>query len=338
MRAVMSAVVSFKPSDGPERHATRSEVRKGLAQAGLTPPPLVRYRDRISETEPDGWERDLFAELARVVGAASKEREHISPDDLLVLDDSKIDLRDFSDAAGVYIDDGTEAIKATALKGLAGYALPVLTRMPARSGEDRDKRRSAAQSLLFASTVTPTRSLFIVSSENERSVTFRLHHQLIERLQKGCEDLVVLLHDPIPSDGGQLTIRFDGAIEIYEVGQEDSTIKGSIVGNSFRERAQDAVRAERVQYTAFFVLFMLFLVLLALLAVEHLSNGTVADAIIVRHGKSFVYRDDGFWLGEAQRLQSGVIPVLLVTVVTLVLRFPRGLIIRWTQRYTKPHS
>jgi hypothetical protein len=336
MRAVMSAVVSFKPSNGPARLATRAEVRKGLAEAGLTPPPLVRYRDRVSETEPDGWERDLFAELARVVGAASKEREHISPDDLLVLDDSTIELRDFSDAAGEFIDDDTDAIKATALKGLAGYALPVLTRMPARSGEDRDKRRSAAQSLLFASTVTPTRSLFIVSSENERSVTFRLHHQLIERLQKGCEDLVVQLHNSIPFDGGQLTIRFDGAIEIYEVGQEDSTIKGEIVGTSFRERVQDAMRAEPVQYTAFLVLFSLFLVLLGLLTTEHFSNGTVLDPIFVRHGRSFVQRDDGFWLGEAQRLQSGLIPVLLVTGVTLILRFPRGLIIRWTQRYTKP--
>jgi hypothetical protein len=184
--------------------------------------------------------------------------------------------------------------------------------------------------------VTPTRSLFIVSSENERSVTFRLHHQLIERLQKGCEDLVVQLHNSIPFDGGQLTIRFDGAIEIYEVGQEDSTIKGEIVGTSFRERVQDAMRAEPVQYTAFLVLFSLFLVLLGLLTTEHFSNGTVLDPIFVRHGRSFVQRDDGFWLGEAQRLQSGLIPVLLVTGVTLILRFPRGLIIRWTQRYTKP--
>jgi hypothetical protein len=316
------------PLDGRQL-ATKSEIRQALSVLGLTPPPLMRYRDRALTNEPEAHkiERDLFRELTRVIGAAAKERESD------MLRDIAVKRPDFHDAADEYISPDTDKAQAEALRGLAGFALPVLTRMPARSDEDRDKRRNAADSLLFASTVTPTRALFIVSSENERAVTFRIHHQLIERLQQGCEDLIRMIEKPIVIEAGEVHMIFDGQIEIYEVGQEDSTIMGAIVGTSFSARLKYAARKERAQYWALGVLILLLIILFGFLAVRHFQDSTIADAVIRRNRREFVTRHDAFWTGETQRLQSGLIPVLLVSAITLVIKFPRGVVVRWTQRY-----
>jgi hypothetical protein len=345
VRAVLSAKVTLVPSMGanstgdqhPSTFPSRAEIREALSACGLAPLPLTRFRRQASEVE-DGGDRSeisLFRQLAKVVGDTAKEREDLDPDELLVADDSKVREKgnlDYSDAASKYIPPDTKEHLKQALRGLAGLALPVLTRMPARSMEDRDKRRSVAESLLFASVITPTRTLFIVNSENESAVTFRLHHQLIERLQRGCEDLFELLNRRIDIQGGVLEFRFQSPIEIYEVGQEDPTILGEIVGTSTRSRIRYALNKDRAAYVVVGVLALVFCLLLVLVQ-GPLDDGTVRDQIVTVGARQYIERTDGFWEGHGQRLQSGVIPVLLVTAITLLIKFPRRLVISWSQRY-----
>jgi hypothetical protein len=170
--------------------------------------------------------------------------------------------------------------------------------------------------------------------ENERSATFRLHHRLIERLQEACEDLIALLTKPVDlPDGSSVDFEFLSPIEIYEVGQEDSTILGEIVGYSFSPRLRYAVRKDRPSYIATCVLAALFVVLLAILLAHHMHSDHSTVFLTVSQGRSFFAQPDNFWPGQAERLQSGVIPVLLVTVLTLITRFPRGVFISWSQRY-----
>lgn len=341
MRAVLSATVRHdRTADDGGPHsgfASRGQIREALSGRGLTPPPLLRYRRDAEHDLDDVSERILFRGLATVVGAAASQREFLNPDDLLVEDDSRIRAKarlvNYVDAAKEHIPADTAEQERRALEGLASFALPVLMRMPSHSVEDRDKRRSAADSLLFASRLTPTRTLFVVSSENEEAVTFRLHHQLIERLQKGCEDLITKLSQPIPVRNGTITFTFESPVEIYEVGQEDPTILGEIVGTTLRARWKYARRKERISYAVLAVLFVVFSGLVAYLVAAHLGQPVVDDAIVTTTGGQYVRRDDGFWIGQAQRLQSGVIPVLLVTAITLVIRFPRGVVISWIQRY-----
>ena len=173
----------------------------------------------------------------------------------------------------------------------------------------------------------------MVNSENESAVTFRLHHQLIERLQRGCEDVVMLLNRKVKIEGGILEFKFQSPIEIYEVGQEDPTILGIIVGTSTRARIVYALRKDRASYVVALVLTLLLCALLVILLQGHLDDATVRDQIVTNAGRQYVERNDGFWEGQGQRLQSGVVPVLLVTVITLFIRFPRGLVISWNQRY-----
>src|SRR4051812_32121303 len=77
MRAVMTATVSMVPgreaaaSEAPvlaRRHASREEIREALTTVGLTPPPLVRYRDKASgRALVHEDESALFRDLTRVV-------------------------------------------------------------------------------------------------------------------------------------------------------------------------------------------------------------------------------------------------------------------------------
>jgi len=339
MRAVLSATVSWVSSDsgsglsGRRGLPTRSQIRDALAAKGLTPPPLVKYRTRSPEvqSESEVSEVALFRELARVVGSVAKERETLTPDDLLITDSAILDTD--ADAAGKHLSESLDVAASHAIQGLSRYALPVLTRMPTRSIEDRDKRRSAADNLLFTSSLDPTRTLFVVSQENEGAVTFRLHHQLVERLQRGTEDMFKRLSGPIELEGGTVEFLFQSPIEIYEVGQEDATILGEVVGTSTASRIRYALARDRVSYLVFAILAAVFLGLFLTLLVQHIAHSTVFLAIVGPHNAERVSESDGFWLGQGQRLQSAVVPVLLVTGVTLLVKFPRGTVIKWNQRY-----
>jgi hypothetical protein len=315
-------------------YPTRAELRAAFTARGLTPPPLLQWRRLIDTSESETSEGELFSQLSTAVGAASREQESLHPDDLL--DDSEVrgKLSTNADAVAQHIDSAASDVLREALQGLAAYTMPVLMRMPARSVEDRERRRSAAQSIIFASSLNPTRTLFMVNMENEGSLTFRLHHRLIERLQQACEDLIRMLSEPIIiAKGVAVSIQFQSPIEIYEVGQEDSTILGEVVGTSFGPRWRYALRKDRVSYVAVTVLALLFLVLLATLLQQHLHAGHPRLYIGTSGGRTYIDQPDNFWLGQAERLQSGVIPVLLVTLLTLIIRFPRGVIISWSQRY-----
>lgn len=284
-------------------------------------------------------ERKLFDELVRVVGQVSRNREEVHLEEILIADDTVLrrETVNYSDAVHEHllVAGSGDADGQDALKELASYALPVLTRMPARSIEDREKRRAAAASMIFTSTLARTRTRFVVSSENESAVTFRLHHQLIEQLQQGCEELVHKLSGEIVlQDGAQFLFTFDGRVEIYEVGQEDSTIRGDIVGTGPARRWRYAFGRDKVSYGVVAVLLVLFLGLFFYGLTIHVQNPATTTVIRGAAGRQFLIQDDGFWRGQIQRLQSGVVPVLLVTVVTLVIRFPHKLVIDWSQRYS----
>lgn len=212
-------------------------------------------------------------------------------------------------------------------------------RMPARNAEDRERRRLAAESLIYASVITPTRSQFVVSSENQRAVTVRLHNQLIELLQQGCQDLLKLLAaSPVAVLDGTVTFTLHGRIEIYEVGQEDSTITGRLVGFTIRDRLRDLSETERVGVSVATLLAVAAVALFLLLLAQHLHHSTIDLRIYGSAGHMYLAQSDDFWLGEAARLQSGVLPVLLVTCLTLLVKYPRGQVVRWTQLLRAEHG
>ena len=214
MRAVISASVRFIPKNASDEHLdkrihypNRSQIREAFAARGLNPPPLIKFHHQSENVEVESEASDvaLYKELAEVVGTVAKMRETLTPDDLLVTDAEL--LTTDSDVAKAYTSTNLDPLTQEAIRGLSRYAVPVLTRMPTRSIEDRDKRRATADSLLFASSLAPTRTMFVVNQENEGAVTFRLHHQLIERLQRGCEDLYKALNGDIEIEHG--AVRFD---------------------------------------------------------------------------------------------------------------------------------
>lgn len=85
-------------------------------------------------------------------------------------------------------------------------ATPIFERMPYRTIDDLDKLETAWRHVIFASVLPGTATRFMVTRETNGWLRFRLHNELIERLQRGCEDLVDVLSDyaaglPEPASG-----------------------------------------------------------------------------------------------------------------------------------------
>jgi uncharacterized protein (DUF1778 family) len=331
MRALMSMKVTFdQGGDGaPARYPSPEQVAEALTVVGLRPPSLVASKPLEDVAEPS--ENIVFQKLAKVATSIVVEGNSEPHDDLLRPASTMPKGQEAPTFAALARDHLGGGEIDDRVVSISSYALPVLMRMPARNAEDREKRRLAAESLVYASVVTPTRSQFVVSSENQSAVTVRLHNQLIESLREGCEHLLEVLSVPIEIKGGKLTFALQGRIEIYEVGQEDSTISGRLVGFSTRDRLQFLRETQRVNVFVALVLSVAFVVLFAFLLLHHLNEGTAVLAVQGTPGNFFLEQPDNFWLGEAERLQSGVIPVLLVTGFTLLLKYPQGEVVRWSQ-------
>jgi hypothetical protein len=332
MRALMSMSVAFKPVDGvgSVHYPTAVQIAEAFTALGLQPPSLEARRRHTDEPEPATSETVVFERLAEVATTVVQEQSH-ADDELLrpsTVDTGGKRHQTFADVARKHLSSARP--DDDVVLSLAAYALPVLMRMPARNAEDREKRRLASESLVYASVITPTRSQFVVSVENRGAVTVRLHNPLIEHLQQGCEDLLRLLKSPIVIQKGTLTIRLQNRIEIYEVGQEDSTITGRLVGFRTRDRVRDLVRNERVGVVVSALLSAAFIALFIVLVVYHGEHATSLSQIQGRPPHASLVTQDQFWLGEGQRLQSGLIPVLLVTLITVALKYPRNMTIRWT--------
>lgn len=333
MRALMSMKVTLdEAGDGKTiRYPSPEQIAEALTAVGLRPPGLLAARPQPQDGIAATAESTVFQELSKVATAIVVEGNSEPHDDLLRPASTMPKGQEaptFAALARKHLGGGEADDRVVSV---ASYALPVLMRMPARNAEDREKRRLAAEALAYASVVTPTRSQFVVSSENQSAVTVRLHNQLIESLREGCEHLLEVLSTPIEIEAGKLTFALQGRIEIYEVGQEDSTISGRLVGFSTRDRLQFLRETQRVNVFVAVALSIAFVVLFAFLLLHHLSEGTAVVAIQGTPGSFTFEQPDNFWLGEAERLQSGVIPVLLVTGFTLLLKYPQGEVVRWSQ-------
>jgi hypothetical protein len=334
MRALMSIDVSFKPAEGDDgsHYPTAEQIAEAFTTVGLQSPSLLA-RQHPSEQEPTTTsESVVFQKLAKVATAVVEGHSQ-AQDDVLQWATTARGSKPPPSFAGLAREHLGTIPNAddNLVVSLASYALPVLMRMPARNAEDRERRRLAAEDLVYASVVTPTRSQFVVSSENQSAVTVRLHNQLIERLQQGCEDLLRLLAAPVAVAGGTIAFDLRGRIEIYEVGQEDSTISGKLVGFTVRDRLHDLAETERVGVLVGCFLLLAFATLFVFLFIHHLNHGSVIVSAYGAGGHFYSVQSDQFWLGQAERLQSGVVPVLLVTGLTLLVKYPRGQVVRWTQ-------
>jgi hypothetical protein len=331
MRALMSMTVTFSPSEAASsiHYPTGEQIAEAMATVGLRPPALARRSD-------DQALQSSESELLRKLAAVAKivvERQSQAEDELIRGSSMASEGKppgSFAALARSRLPKSDPDRETVVM--LASYALPVLMRMPARNAEDRERRRLASESLMYASVVTPTRSQFVVSAENESAVTVRMHNQLIERLQNGCEDLLRLLRQPVAVAGGKVQFALDGQIQIYEVGQEDSTITGHLVGFTTKDRLRDLRKTNKVSAVVASLLAIAFLALFLLLLRQHIHHGTTTVQIHESSaGHSYYQQSDQFWLGEAERLQSGVLPVLLVTSLTLLIKYPRKQEVRWTQ-------
>jgi uncharacterized protein (DUF1778 family) len=333
MRALMSMKVTLEEAGdrAPTRYPSPEQIAEALTAVGLRPPSLVAPKPPPEVGVAGTSESAVFQKLAKVATSIVVEGNSQTQDDLLRSASTMPEGQEAPTFAALARGHQSRGEIDDRVVSIASYALPVLMRMPVRNAEDREKRRLAAESLVYASVVTPTRSQFVVSSENQSAVTVRLHNQLIESLREGCEHLLAVLSAPIEIEGGKLTFALQGRIEIYEVGQEDSTISGRLVGFSTRDRLRFLKETQRVNVFVALVLSFAFVVLFAYLFLHHLSEGTTLVAVHGTPGSFFLEQPDNFWLGEAERLQSGVIPVLLVTGFTLLLKYPQGEVVRWSQ-------
>jgi hypothetical protein len=339
MRALMSMGVELRSADGRNSGlATPEQIAEALTAVGLRPPSLAAGAGEVGQGPGEGISADavLFRKLAGVATSIVVKGDSQAQDDVLRLATSARPGEhppSFGGLAREHI--APEDPDLATLLALSSYALPVLMRMPARNAEDRERRKLAAEGLIYASVVTPTRSQFVASAENEGSITIRLHNQLIESLRQGCEDLLRLIRAPIPIAAGTLSFKLQGRIEIYEVGQEDSTISGRLIGFTRRDRLRFLAQTERVGVVVATLLTVSFLALFLFLVLHHAFAG---DSFVPLESspEGFV-QPDHFWLGQAERLQSGMIPVLLVTGITLLVKYPRGQTIDWSQ-VARPES
>lgn len=334
MRALMSIDVSFKPSGGGAgtHYPSAEQIAEAFTAVGLQSPSLLARGRPPEQASATTSESAVFRKLAKVATAVVEGHSQ-AQDDVLRWATTARDGEPPPSFAGLAREHlgTTPAADDNLVVSLSSYALPVLMRMPARNAEDRERRRLAAEDLVYASVVTPTRSQFVVSSENQGAITVRLHNQLIERLQQGCEDLLRLLAAPVAIADGTIAFDLRGRIEIYEVGQEDSTISGKLVGFTVRDRLRDLAETERVGVLVGCFLLLAFATLFVSLFIHHLNHPSAIVSIYGAGGHSYSVQPDHFWLGQAERLQSGVVPVLLVTGLTLVVKYPRGQVVRWTQ-------
>jgi hypothetical protein len=333
MRALMSMNVTVKPTqEGGSHYPTPEQIAEAFTVLGLRPPSLVTHQGHDGGAPPTTPESALFRKLARVATAIVVDGHSQAQDEVLRWTTTERE----GEAPPTFADLAREHLTShdaddQSVVSLSSYALPVLMRMPARNAEDRERRKLASEDLVYASIVTPTRSQFVVSAENQSAITIRLHNQLIERLQQGCEDLLKLLAAPVAIAGGKLSFALQGRIEIYEVGQEDSTITGQLVGFNMRDRLRYLFNTERVGVFVVLLLLVAFVALFVLLLLHHTNHGTSIVEIQGSLRNPYIVQPDRFWIGQAERLQSGVLPVLLVTFLTLLVKYPRRQVVRWTQ-------
>jgi hypothetical protein len=225
-------------------------------------------------------------------------------------------------------------------------AMPIFERMPYRTIDDLFKLESAWRHIVFASSLPETGTRFMVTNETNGWILFRLHNELIERLQAGCENLlrtldrheVASLRTSGRSDSATTTVKAttgasDGrilpclgdrySITIFEHGQEDSTISGDVIGSTWRDRVRYFWRQHHVLIATLVVVAAL-IVGLVVLQINDLPGTS-------KHAELAGWRD---------RLATGLVPVFLINGVALIFAFLTRdrTNIRWTQRYASAND
>jgi hypothetical protein len=319
MRALIE--VALQPDSGSSDYPSDDDLRRALRGIGLEP---AGYAEQAQKAGPHIPDQHDFVKRpwlnTQIAHDPSVPRTTLTDEERPPI----------MEPPNVWVPNAHQSWGLTEL--FRSLGLPIFQRMPSGTRDDINKLEEAWRHLIFASDLTATGTRFIVTRETNGWVRFRLHNPLIERLQRGCEDLVELLEQGrigeledsttarSEEELVQKVFRTPKEINIYEHGQEDATIIGRVIGKSLRRRARYFARIHRASILTFFVL----LALLALMIIFE-----VAD-IPSSHKGLQDWRD---------RLATGLVPVLLVTAISLEAarkRRPHGNV-AWSHRYPADH-
>ena len=70
-------------------------------------------------------------------------------------------------------------------------AEPILDRMPDKTKEEKIKKQFSKDNIIYASDLTESNTIFMVTAHTESKYRFRLLNPKIESLQEGAKDLVL---------------------------------------------------------------------------------------------------------------------------------------------------
>ncbi|MHC2275424.1 hypothetical protein ACVME8_002035 [Bradyrhizobium diazoefficiens] len=151
---------------------------------------------------------------------------------------SNVEIRQLFDRAGLGSVDTakeptTEAEEDALRDCFLQKATSILSHIPGRSEEEKQRIERAKQFTIFASTHTDTGTDFMVVRETNGMMLLRLYHNRLELLQEGAERILELLGaDRVRGKLGTLSVS--RGIEVYEHGLATPTIKGKVVDNRLR--------------------------------------------------------------------------------------------------------
>lgn len=151
---------------------------------------------------------------------------------------SNSEIRQLFDRAGLGPLDAakeptTEAEEDALRNCFLQKANSILSHIPERNEEEKQRIDRAKQFTIFASTHTDTGTDFMVVRETSGMMLLRLYHNRLELLQEGAERIIELLGAD-RAKGRSGTLSVSRRIEVYEHGLATPTIRGKVVDNRFR--------------------------------------------------------------------------------------------------------
>lgn len=184
-------------------------------------------------------------------------------------------------------------------------ARPIFDRMPENNDEEKFRKARTAQNIIYASELGKSNTLFMVTAQVKGMVRFRLLNPRVEKLQEGCEELVLKFRAY-----KQIRLEVEGEIQIFEHGLESSTISGAVVEGRLRGITSLAARD--------FILVFIGLVGFVILSLISLS-GVVSDP----------------WLkGQIDRFSTAMLTTIFASLVSIYYFAVRSApVIKWTASF-----
>ncbi len=191
-------------------------------------------------------------------------------------------------------------------------AQPILLRIPQSSPEELDGKEFTIQNTFYAGDLPNSNTIFMLTRHNNSTARFRLLNARIEDLQRGCDELILLI-EKYNKRHGKNKVNIAEKIRIYEHGLEYSTIGGTVV-KGFRKRSKYVMRESGLEIILMCSGFALFFLSFWL---------TAADLL----GAKEPLR------GHVERFSTAMLTTGIVSLISVLNAFRLMPVVQWSANY-----